>query len=180
MPSALRRYQQTGDLHFVTFSCYHRLAYLGSTSARELFERSLETIRKRYSLFVTGYVVMPEHVHLLVSEPLIETLAKALQSLKSPWRFSARKGRFGSGDTMISTSTPKRSASRSCVICTAIQWCGVWSQIQRTGSGRVSAITQPEFAKPWRSNRSGQQLDEGVCPTTAECWREERKPTSQK
>ena len=61
MPRALRRYQQTGDLHFVTFSCYHRLAYLGSTSARELFERSLETIRKRYSLFVTGYVVMPEH-----------------------------------------------------------------------------------------------------------------------
>ena len=82
MPRALRRYQQTGDLHFVTFCCYHRLAYLGSTSARELFERSLETIRKRYSLFVTGYVVMPEHVHLLVSEPLIETLAKALQALK--------------------------------------------------------------------------------------------------
>ena len=32
--------------------------------------------------FVTGYVVMPEHVHLLVSEPLIETLAKALHALK--------------------------------------------------------------------------------------------------
>ena len=74
----------------MTFSCYHRLAYFGSTSARELFERSLETIRKRYSLFVTGYVVMPEHVHLLVSEPLIETLAKALQALKLSWRFSAR------------------------------------------------------------------------------------------
>jgi putative transposase len=31
---------------------------------------------------VTGYVVMPEHVHLLVSEPPDEPLAKALQSLK--------------------------------------------------------------------------------------------------
>lgn len=33
-------------------------------------------------LFVTGYVVMPEHVHLLVSEPLDGTLARALQALK--------------------------------------------------------------------------------------------------
>ena len=60
MPTALVRYQQTGDLHFVTFSCYHRLAHLRSVPARELFERSLETIRLRYCLFVTGYVVMPE------------------------------------------------------------------------------------------------------------------------
>jgi putative transposase len=82
MPSSLKRYQQAGDLHFIAFSCYHRLPYLGHASARELFEHSLETIRLRYGLFVTGYVVMPEHVHLLLSEPLIGTLAKALQALK--------------------------------------------------------------------------------------------------
>lgn len=82
MPRALVRYQQTGDLHFVTFSCYRRLPHLESASAREVFEQSLETIRLRYKLFVTGYVVMPEHVHLLVSEPLVGTLAKALQALK--------------------------------------------------------------------------------------------------
>src|SRR5690348_1658147 len=67
MPTGLRRYQQSGDLHFVT--CHRRLAYLGSATARGLFERSLEVIRRRYRFFVTGYVVMPEHVHLLVSEP---------------------------------------------------------------------------------------------------------------
>ena len=82
MPRALVRYQQTGDLHFVTFSCYHRLPHLRSRSAREIFEQSLEKIRIRYGLFVTGYVVMPEHVHLLVSEPLAGTLAKAIQALK--------------------------------------------------------------------------------------------------
>ena len=82
MPKGLTRYQQAGDLHFVTFSCYHRIAYLGSLSARDLFERSLEAIRLRYQFFVTGYVVMPEHIHLLVSEPLQGTLAKALQALK--------------------------------------------------------------------------------------------------
>ncbi len=33
-------------------------------------------------MYVAGYVVMPEHIHLLVSEPERELLSKALQSLK--------------------------------------------------------------------------------------------------
>jgi len=76
------RYQQTGDLHFVTFSCYRRRPYLDSAKARDLFERSLETMRVRYDFFVTGYVAMPEHVHLLLSEPKKAVLSKALQALK--------------------------------------------------------------------------------------------------
>ncbi len=59
----LVRYQQSGQFHFVTFSCYQRRPNLGSPTARELFERSLETMRVRYQLVVAGYVVMPEHVH---------------------------------------------------------------------------------------------------------------------
>lgn len=82
MPTSLVRYQQTGDLHFITFSCYRRQPHLGSASARDLFERSLEAMRLRYDFFVCGYVVMPEHAHLLVSEPRKATLAKALQALK--------------------------------------------------------------------------------------------------
>jgi putative transposase len=82
MPSGLVRYQQTGDLHHVTFSCYHRLPYLASAEARDLFELSLETMRARYGFFVTAYVVMPEHVHLLVSEPEEGLLAAAVQALK--------------------------------------------------------------------------------------------------
>ena len=64
MTSGLVRYQQTGDLHFVTFSCYLRQPCLGTLATRDLFELSLETIRRRYDFFVTAYVVMPEHVHL--------------------------------------------------------------------------------------------------------------------
>jgi putative transposase len=47
-----------------------------------LFERSLESMRTRYNFAIAGYVVMPEHVHLLVSEPERALLAKALQALK--------------------------------------------------------------------------------------------------
>jgi putative transposase len=78
----LVRYQQTGDFHFVTSSCYGRKQYLGSPEARDRFEVALEAVRCRYEFLVLGYVVMPEHVHLLVSEPKKATLATALQALK--------------------------------------------------------------------------------------------------
>ncbi|HET6208394.1 MAG TPA: transposase [Terracidiphilus sp.] len=82
MPRGLVRFQQTGDFHFLTFSCYRRLAYLDPAAARELFESALERIRRRYCFVVAGYVVMPEHVHLLVSEPRRGTLARVVQALK--------------------------------------------------------------------------------------------------
>jgi putative transposase len=82
MTKGLVRYQQAGDLHFITFSCYGRKPYLASPAAKELFETSLEKMRRKYGFAVLGYVVMPEHVHLLVNEPARCTLARALQALK--------------------------------------------------------------------------------------------------
>jgi putative transposase len=82
MTGKLVRYHQTGHFHFLTFSCYHRQKHFNTTAARDRFEASLETIRKRYDFLVLGYVVMPEHIHLLVSEPKLAILAKAIQALK--------------------------------------------------------------------------------------------------
>ncbi len=82
MPWGLKRYQQTRDLHFVTFSCYRRQPFLATVSARDLLERALERARLGYRFYVTGYVIMPEHVHLFISEPERGTVAKALQALK--------------------------------------------------------------------------------------------------
>jgi putative transposase len=82
MPLGLKRYQQTGDFHFITFSCYHRQPLLASPHAKSTFEQTLERVRQWYGLFIVGYVVMPEHVHLLISEPQRSTLAVALQMLK--------------------------------------------------------------------------------------------------
>ena len=82
MPWGLKRFQQAGDLHFITFSCYHRKVKLGTGARREVVERALEQARRQYAFFVTGYVVMPEHVHLLVSEPEQALLSRAIQSLK--------------------------------------------------------------------------------------------------
>jgi putative transposase len=82
MPSRLKRYQQTGQLHYITFTCYRRLKHLEADSARDIFEQILERVRRWYRFQVVGYVVMPEHVHLLLSEPERSNLATALQVLK--------------------------------------------------------------------------------------------------
>ena len=80
MPWDQKRYQQSGQSHFVTFSCYHRLPHL-SERLRDIVLSSLERTRTNYSFRVYGYV-LPEHVHLLVSEPDVEMLSKTIQALK--------------------------------------------------------------------------------------------------
>jgi len=82
MPWGLERRQQARCLHFITFSCHHREPLLGTHEARDVFERTLEKVRRWYGFFVCGYVVMPEHVHLLISEPERGALSLALQMLK--------------------------------------------------------------------------------------------------
>jgi putative transposase len=82
MPWGLKRFQNTGQSHFVTFSCYHHQPLLMNEASRRLFESALERVRRSFQLRVYGYVVMPDHIHLLVSEPHLQTLADALKSLK--------------------------------------------------------------------------------------------------
>ena len=82
MPMGLRRFHQSGNMHFLTFSCYGRQPKLGTASHRNAFEQSLEQSRRTYDFCVAGYVVMPEHVHLLVTEPESRSLATAVQALK--------------------------------------------------------------------------------------------------
>jgi len=82
MPSRLTRYQGQGAHHFLTFSCYQRRPLLDSDHARITFEEKLEEIRKRHDWRIYGYVLMPEHVHLLVSEPHKHPLATTLCVLK--------------------------------------------------------------------------------------------------
>src|SRR5215472_16765064 len=82
MPKGLRRLHGGGDLHFITCSCYQRRKFLGSGSRRDLFLRIFEEARQKYDFVVVGYVVMPEHFHILISEPRIEPLVIAMQVLK--------------------------------------------------------------------------------------------------
>jgi putative transposase len=82
MRHPLKRHYGQGDLHFVTFSCYRRKALLGTVRARDRFVKILDEVRRRHEFRLVGYVVMPEHVHLLVGEPAKKNPSKILQVLK--------------------------------------------------------------------------------------------------
>jgi putative transposase len=82
MPSRLKRYQTEGHDHFITFSCFRRLPYLNNNHARIVFEETLEKLRLRHQFFLFGYVLMPEHVHLLLTEPKLQSLATTISVLK--------------------------------------------------------------------------------------------------
>jgi putative transposase len=82
MPHRLHRYYGAGYLHFITTSCYQRRPLLGSRRNRDLFLQVLERVRSRYHFIVVGYVVMPEHVHLLLSEPERGDPSVVMQAVK--------------------------------------------------------------------------------------------------
>jgi putative transposase len=83
MPSRLKRYHTFGHDHFVTFSCYQRLPYLNNDHARIVFLEHLERCRERHRFHIYGYVVMPEHVHLLLSEPPEMKFSGIFRALKT-------------------------------------------------------------------------------------------------
>ncbi len=86
MPKGLKRYYGQDQLHFVTFSCYRRLALLGTARARNMFAKELSRARRDYGFLLVGYVVMPNHVHLLMSEPRKGTPSTVMQMLKHGFR----------------------------------------------------------------------------------------------
>jgi putative transposase len=82
MPSGLKRLHHSGQSHFVTFTCYKRRTHLEGAETCQALVAALERARLRYQFRVYGFVLMPEHVHLLISEPELATVATAIQSLK--------------------------------------------------------------------------------------------------
>src|SRR5271165_2141545 len=88
MPKGLKRFYGTGELHYITCSCYRRKAWLGTGRQRDLLLEILEEVRQQHRFVVLGYVVMPEHFHLLMSEPQVGDPSTAMQSVKQ--RFAQR------------------------------------------------------------------------------------------
>jgi len=82
MPIGLHRTYGAHHLHFITCSCYRRLPFLDTAHSRDRFLSILEQTRQQYRFVVVGYVVMPEHIHLLLSEPEVGTPSTVMQVLK--------------------------------------------------------------------------------------------------
>src|SRR5437588_9582577 len=82
MPSGLHRTYGAHHLHFITCSCYRRSPLLSTARHRSRFLSILDQTRQRYRFVVVGYVVMPEHIRLRLTEPEVGTPSTVMQVLK--------------------------------------------------------------------------------------------------
>ena len=82
MAGGLQRHYGTKSLHFITCSCYRRQPLLDDNGIKRIFLKIFEETRKRYGFYVVGYVLMPEHFHLLITEPQLGDPSKVMQVIK--------------------------------------------------------------------------------------------------
>lgn len=66
MPGKLGRYDEYAHVRFLTISCYRRLQFFGHDSVKRVFVGGMARTRAMLGIRWVGYVVMPEHVHLLL------------------------------------------------------------------------------------------------------------------
>ncbi len=87
-----KSYNTPCHAHFLTFSCYQRLPLLNSDRTRVWFIESLEVMRQKLDVAVVAYVIMPEHVHLLIRPRAREyEISKILASCKRSVSMRARE-----------------------------------------------------------------------------------------
>jgi len=160
------RYQQTGEFHFLTFSCFRRRPYLSTVAAMELFEDALERVRRRYLFAVAGYVLMPEHVHLLVSEPARGLLSRSVQAFKLSVSMRRRERPFWqahSYDFNVSTHAKfveklryiHRNPVRRGLVAKPEDW--QWSSFRHYQTGMRGTV---EIESEWTARERGWKLPE--------------------
>jgi putative transposase len=169
MPKGLVRYQRCGCFHFLTFSCYRRQPLLNSAVACDVFERELEAVRLRYGFVVAGYVLMPEHVHLLVGEPYRSSLSIAIQVLRQQtsrklkargeaqfWQRRYYDFNVHSEEKRVEKLRyVRRNPVKRGLVEKPEQW--PWSSFRHYATGQVGAV---EIECQWTAFRRGNQLPE--------------------
>ncbi len=61
-----RRSERCGDVRFLTFSCYQRLPLFNNDAIKDAFVEHVARSRRGTAFRLTGWVIMPEHVHLML------------------------------------------------------------------------------------------------------------------
>jgi len=62
----LKHFDNEHTVRFITFSCYRRQPNLDPLPAKEILVEQIAAAREKHSFKLLGYVIMPEHVHLVI------------------------------------------------------------------------------------------------------------------
>lgn len=78
-----KRIDNTNTVRFVTLSCFHQMSLFKTQFAILTFIKHLRNIKAKYNFKLYGYVIMPDHVHLIILPPEKTKLAIIINELKS-------------------------------------------------------------------------------------------------
>jgi REP element-mobilizing transposase RayT len=144
-----RRDYGTKDLHFITCSCYHRQCWLASPQRRDLFLAVFEEVRQRYRFVVSGYVVMPDHIHLLIIEKEKGDPSRVMQALEQGFSRrvlkSVRRRRVAAQQELFAVGSEHVWQRRFYDF-------NVWTAHKRIGE---TALHAPQSRKPGVGARTG-------------------------
>ena len=76
------RHFEPGQLQFITTSTYRRLRLFDSQCFRWAFVEVLRELRQETNSLLIGWVLMPEHFHLLIKPVPAESTSRWMQELK--------------------------------------------------------------------------------------------------
>ena len=87
-----KRHYHPGHLQFVTSSTYRRAKLFASDRFRGDFVEVLRRLRQETEFRLIGWVLMPEHFHLLIKCEPADSISSILQELKRQTAFRVLKG----------------------------------------------------------------------------------------
>jgi putative transposase len=78
----LKHYDHDGRARFVTFSTHRRIPILTDRTINDIVVGAIFHVCNTYHLRLLAYVIMPEHVHLVVVPPLTAKLGPIIGEMK--------------------------------------------------------------------------------------------------
>jgi putative transposase len=78
----LKHYDHDGRARFVTFSTHQRISVLTDRTTNNMVVNAIQHVCQTYHLKSLAYVIMPEHVHLVVVPPLAAKLGPIVGEMK--------------------------------------------------------------------------------------------------
>jgi putative transposase len=79
----LKHYDNWGTVRFITFGTHQVESRLLEERTFCIVARHIDSIRRKYKLKLLGYVLMPDHVHMVVFPPEGVKLGRIIGELKS-------------------------------------------------------------------------------------------------
>jgi putative transposase len=111
----VKHYHEPGDIHELTFSCFHRTPLLTNDEWRSRLSRCIDEASQQTGIELAAFVFMPEHVHLLVvptsPEPAID---RYLALIKQPFSKSIKQLLVEINSSLIDRLTVLERPSKEC------------------------------------------------------------------